>query len=71
MKKLLLAVLLMSMSAIAGDVTIWVPPYYIDECKKTVDMDFGGIKIEWSWRVVGCKESGGGYAVHFVLVGND
>ena len=46
MKKLLLAVLLMSMSAIAGDVTIWVPPYYIDECKKTVDMDFGGIKMK-------------------------
>ena len=46
MKKLLLSVLLLSMSALAGDVTIWVPPYYISECKNTVDMDFGGIKMK-------------------------
>ena len=46
MKKLLFTVLLGAMAAFAGDVTIWVPPYYITECKNTVDMDFGGIKMK-------------------------
>ena len=46
MKKLLFTVLLGAMAAFAGDVTIWVPPYYITECKSTVDMDFGGIKMK-------------------------
>ena len=46
MKKLVLAFLLFSMTAFAGDITIWVPPYGISEAKENLERDFGGIKMK-------------------------
>ena len=41
-----LALVLCSAIAFAGDVTIWVPPYYVKDCRKTVVEDFGGIGMK-------------------------
>ena len=46
MKKLVLAFLLFSMTAFAGDITIWVPPYGVEEAKANLQRDFGGIGMK-------------------------
>ena len=49
-KRTLLALLfaaLFASTAFAGDVTFWVPPYGINNCKKTVDsLEFGDLKMK-------------------------
>ncbi|MBP5188390.1 MAG: hypothetical protein J6Z50_04590, partial [Fibrobacterales bacterium] len=49
-KRTLLALLfaaLFASTAMAGDVTFWVPPYGIKACKKTVDStSFGSLKMK-------------------------
>ena len=51
----LLAILALSALAVAGDVTIWVPPYYVKECRKTVVEDFGGIGMKDAITTLGLQ----------------
>ena len=50
-----LALVLCSAIAFAGDVTVWVPPYYIKDCKKTVVEDFGGIQMKDAITALGLQ----------------
>ena len=56
MKKLVFAILLFSLTAaFAGDITIWVPPYGIEEAKSTLVRDFGGIKMKDAITALGLQ----------------